>query len=108
MEQKTNEKVMEIRGLSITFSTMAGQVHAIRGVDIDLCRGETLAIVGESGSGKSVTMKAAVGILAKNGKVDGGTIQYTYRQDSGVFKTIDILKMKKRTCAARSTASRSR
>lgn len=95
MEQAIREKVMEIRGLSITFDTAAGPVHAIRGVDIDLYRGETLAIVGESGSGKSVTMKAAMGILAKNGKVGAGVIHYTYRQDDGTVKTVDILKMKK-------------
>jgi oligopeptide transport system ATP-binding protein len=96
MEQKIREKVMEIRSLSISFKTMAGLVHAIRGVDIDLYRGETLAIVGESGSGKSVTMKAAVGILAKNGIVDGGTVKYTYKQDNDEFRTVDILKMKKK------------
>lgn len=95
MEQKIREKVMEIRDLSITFRTVVGPVQAIRGVDIDLYRGETLAIVGESGSGKSVTMKAAMGILAKNGAVDQGTIRYTYRQDDGAPKTVDILKMKK-------------
>ncbi len=93
---ENREKAMEIRDLSITFETMAGPVHAIRGVDLDLWRGETLAIVGESGSGKSVTMKAAMGILAKNGKVDSGTIEYTYHQDDGNLKTVDILKMKKR------------
>lgn len=96
MEEKTREKVMEIRNLSITFRTMAGPVHAIRGVDIDLCRGETLAVVGESGSGKSVTMKAAMGILAKNSIVDEGTIRYTYRDDDDQAKTVNILKMKKR------------
>ncbi len=95
MDKKRREKVMEIRGLSITFRTMAGPVHAIRGVDIDLYRGETVAIVGESGSGKSVTMKAAMGILAKNSTVDAGTIRYTYREDDGTDKTVDILKMKK-------------
>jgi oligopeptide transport system ATP-binding protein len=96
VEPKAREKVMEIRGLHISFSTAAGLVHAIRGVDIDLYRGETLAIVGESGSGKSVTMKAAMGIMAKNGKVTGGTILYTYRHDDGTPKTVDILKMKKK------------
>lgn len=92
---ETKEKVLEIRNLNITFNTAAGPVHAIRGVDIDLYRGDTLAIVGESGSGKSVTMKAAMGILAKNAKVDSGTILYTYHQDDGTRKTVDILKMKK-------------
>lgn len=95
MEQKNREKVLEIRDLSIKFDTMAGPVHAIRGVDIDLYRGQTLAIVGESGSGKSVTMKAAMGILAKNGKVDQGTINYTYHHDDNSMRTVDILKLKK-------------
>lgn len=96
MEQNAREKIIEIRDLSITFQTLAGNVHAIRGVDIDLFRGETLAIVGESGSGKSVTMKAAMGILAKNSIVDSGTIQYTYHRDDGTKRTVDILKMKKK------------
>ncbi len=90
------EKVLTVRDLSITFSTTAGPVHAIRGVNLDLYRGETLAIVGESGSGKSVTVKAAMGILAKNGTVDSGTIEYTYRHDDGTPETVDILKMKKK------------
>ena len=90
------EKVVTVRDLSITFHTTAGPVHAIRGVNLDLYRGETLAIVGESGSGKSVTVKAAMGILAKNGTVDSGTIQFTYHHDDGTPETVDILKMKKR------------
>ena len=89
------EKVLTVRDLSITFTTTAGPVHAIRGVNLDLYRGETLAIVGESGSGKSVTVKAAMGILAKNGTVDSGTIEYTYHHDDGTPATADILKMKK-------------
>ena len=89
------EKVLTVRDLSITFTTTAGPVHAIRGVNLDLYRGETLAIVGESGSGKSVTVKAAMGILAKNGTVDSGSIEFTYHHDDGTKETVDILKMKK-------------
>ena len=47
------DKILDIKNLDITFTTTAGQVHAIRGVNMDLERGETVAIVGESGSGKS-------------------------------------------------------
>ena len=90
------EKVLTVRDLSITFTTTAGPVRAIRGVNLDLYRGETLAIVGESGSGKSVTVKAAMGILAKNGTVDSGSIEFTYHHDDGTTETVDILKMKKR------------
>ena len=90
------EKVLTVRDLSITFTTTAGPVHAIRGVNLDLYRGETLAIVGESGSGKSVTVKAAMGILAKNGRVDSGSIEFTYHHDDGTPETVNILQMKKR------------
>ena len=90
------ENVLTVRDLSITFTTTAGPVHAIRGVNLDLYRGETLAIVGESGSGKSVTVKAAMGILAKNGRVDSGSIEFTYHHDDGTPETVNILEMKKR------------
>ena len=41
------EKILEVRDLSISFKTTAGSVNAIRGVNLDLYRGETVAIVGE-------------------------------------------------------------
>ena len=52
-EEKKREKILDVKDLDITFETTAGKVHAIRGVNIDLYQGETVAIVGESGSGKS-------------------------------------------------------
>ena len=64
------EKILEVRDLNISFKTDSGTVNAIRGVNLDLYRGETIAIVGESGSGKSVTTKAIMGIMAGNGSID--------------------------------------
>ena len=61
------EKILEVRDLNISFKTDSGTVNAIRGVNLDLYKGETIAIVGESGSGKSVTTKAIMGIMAGNG-----------------------------------------
>ena len=89
------DNILKIRDLNISFSTTAGTVNAIRGVDLDLGKGETVAIVGESGSGKSVTMRAAMGILASNATVESGTIEYTFVNDEKKEETVDILKQKK-------------
>jgi len=70
------EKKLQVRGLTISFRTSNGKVQAVRGIDFDLMKGETLAIVGESGSGKSVTSKAILGILAANALIEGGEIIY--------------------------------
>ena len=70
------EKKLQVRNLTISFRTSNGKVQAVRGIDFDLMKGETLAIVGESGSGKSVTSKAILGILAANALVEGGEIIY--------------------------------
>ena len=94
MEQR--ERILQIRDLDISFATAGGFVHAIRGVNLDLFRGETVALVGESGSGKSVTMKAAMGILASNGKINRGSILYTYTDERGEKKTVDLVKMPKK------------
>ena len=73
------EKTLTIRDLRISFQASGGTVRAVRGVDLDLYQGETLAIVGESGSGKSVTVKAIMGIVSSNQIVEGGTILYRCR-----------------------------
>lgn len=70
------EKKLEVKNLRISFKTSNGKVQAVRGIDFDLYKGETLAIVGESGSGKSVTSRAIMGILAPNAIVEGGKILY--------------------------------
>ena len=70
------EKKLEVKNLRISFRTDAGKVQAVRGIDFDVYKGETLAIVGESGSGKSVTNKAIIGISAPNAIVESGEIIY--------------------------------
>ncbi|MDJ0944666.1 MAG: ABC transporter ATP-binding protein [Kiloniellales bacterium] len=65
------EPILESRGLHVRFSTPNGEVHAVRGVDLQVRAGETIAIVGESGSGKSQLMMATMGLLAQNGRTEG-------------------------------------
>lgn len=92
---KQREKVLEIRDLEIEFKTSSGPLRAVRGVDLDLYKGETVAIVGESGSGKSVTVKAIMGILSKNGKIKKGSIHYTY-EDNNQKVTKNLLEFSKK------------
>jgi oligopeptide transport system ATP-binding protein len=96
MQMKNEKTILQINDLDISFKTNAGVIHAIRGVNIDLQKGETVAIVGESGSGKSVTMKAAVGLLDSNATVNRGEILYRYVDDNGSEQIVDLLKMPKR------------
>lgn len=80
------EKVLQVKDLNISFHTFAGEVKAIRGVNFDLYKGETLAIVGESGSGKSVTTKAIMRLLPEhNSEIKSGEI---------LFKGKDLAKLK--------------
>ncbi|HLR75008.1 MAG TPA: ABC transporter ATP-binding protein [Virgibacillus sp.] len=71
------EKILEVKDLHVTFSTYGGTVQAVRGVNIDLYKGETLAIVGESGCGKSVTANAIMRLIpSPPGKIANGTITF--------------------------------
>tara|TARA_R110000868_G_scaffold43803_6_gene146968 strand:+ start:11103 stop:11891 length:789 start_codon:yes stop_codon:yes gene_type:complete len=59
-----------IRGLTKSFGTK----HVLRGLDLDVYEGESLAVIGGSGSGKSVLLKNIVGILTPDSgsiKIDG-------------------------------------
>ena len=71
-----NDCILSVRGLDIRFNLRGRVLHAIRGIDLDLYRGEVLAVVGESGSGKSVFTKSFMGLLDTNGSITGGTIDY--------------------------------
>jgi peptide/nickel transport system ATP-binding protein len=66
-----SDVLLALDGLSVDFAVSAGTVHAVRGVDLDVHRGEVVGIVGESGSGKSATMLALLGLLAPNAVVGG-------------------------------------
>ena len=65
--------LLAVRGLEVSYRTGRRDVPAVRGVDLDVAPGETVALVGESGSGKSTTAHALLGLLAANARVTAGT-----------------------------------
>ncbi|MCH8014072.1 MAG: ATP-binding cassette domain-containing protein, partial [Candidatus Dadabacteria bacterium] len=48
--------VIRIEGLWKVFETIGGRVEALKGIDLNISHGETLAVVGVSGSGKSTLL----------------------------------------------------
>ena len=72
-----NKKLLEVKNLSVSFNTYAGEVKALRDISFSVDRGETLAIVGESGSGKSVTVQTIMRLIPMPpGEIKGGEILF--------------------------------
>jgi ABC-type lipoprotein export system ATPase subunit len=57
-----NEQLIELRAVVKTFQSAAGSFTALKGVDLQISRGEFVAIIGKSGSGKSTLMNMITGI----------------------------------------------
>ena len=68
--------ILSVRNLHVRFKLRGKVLHALRGIDLDLYEGESLAIVGESGCGKSVLNKNFIGLLDQNGTVECDYIRY--------------------------------
>jgi len=60
-----NTNIVKIDDLSLEFISQAGNVHALRGISLEVGEGEIVGIVGESGSGKSVTAMNLLQLLPK-------------------------------------------
>jgi len=69
--------LLQVRDLTVEFSTRRGIVSAVQHVDLSVTKGETVGIVGESGSGKSVTSYAVMRILDRAGRIAEGSISFT-------------------------------
>ena len=78
--------VLKVDNLSVSFHTVSGIVN------LELRKGETIAIVGESGSGKSVTVKAIMGIMSSNEIINSGSIDFVY-EENGKQTSVDLLTL---------------
>ncbi|HTF47058.1 MAG TPA: ABC transporter ATP-binding protein [Pseudonocardia sp.] len=79
-----SEPVLELDGLRVSYRTSVGSVAAVRGVSMTVAKGEVVAVVGESGSGKSTLAHAVIGLLAENGRIDGGHVRLTGQELTGL------------------------
>ena len=70
------DRLLEVKGLKVSFATEDGIVHAVDGVDFELDRGQVLGIVGESGSGKSVTAMTLLGLTRDRNTSFEGEVLY--------------------------------
>src|SRR3954468_7048946 len=73
----TAQPLLDVKDLTVEFSTRRGIVKAVQHVDISVAKGETLGIVGESGSGKSVTSYAVMRILDRAGRIADGSVKFS-------------------------------
>ena len=80
----SKELVLEVKNLKTIFKSRGQEVQAVRGVEFSVEKGEIMGIVGESGSGKSVTMKAVMGILPENAKVEYDSLKLNGKELAGL------------------------
>jgi peptide/nickel transport system permease protein len=72
--------LLEVRGLTVAYATGAEPVVAVDHVDLEVGRGEFLAVVGESGCGKSTLMFAISQLLVKPAGIIGGSVVFHGRE----------------------------
>ena len=81
-------RLLQLKNLTIDFSTRSGVIRAVDGVSLHIDAGETLGVVGESGSGKSVTALSVMRLIRQPpGKVVAGAIQYAEVDVLGLTET---------------------
>ena len=77
------ESVLAVRNLSVSFRQQQRATQAVRQLNLEVRRGETLALVGESGSGKSVTSLALMRLIEQSGgQLDSGELWLRRRDNS--------------------------
>lgn len=85
----SQEPLLKVEDLKVSYHTYAGEVQAVRGVSFEVEAGEVLAIIGESGCGKSVTSRAIMSLIkAPQGEIKKGS--------KVLYKGQNVLEMSKK------------
>ncbi|MCX7366201.1 MAG: ABC transporter ATP-binding protein [Alphaproteobacteria bacterium] len=71
----TTTSLLDIENLEIAYKMGEREQRVVHGISFTVAPGEVVALVGESGSGKTTTAQAVLGLLASNGRVEGGAIR---------------------------------
>ena len=87
------ENILEVKDLHVDIKLSEGILTAVRGVNFEMKKGETLGLVGESGCGKSLTCKAILGINEKKCKTEGQILFDS--EQHGEVELIGLANMKK-------------
>ena len=91
------ESVLSVRNLSVSFTQQGHVTQAVRQLDLEVRRGETLALVGESGSGKSVTSLALMRLIEQSGgQLDSGEL-WLRRRDNSLVDLAQLRQSQMRT-----------
>ena len=80
----TQTPLLEMKDVKISFTSSTGVVEAVRGIDMTIYPGQSVAIVGESGSGKSTAAMSILGLLPGTGKVTGVQILFNGEDITGL------------------------
>jgi peptide/nickel transport system permease protein len=79
------DRLLQIRDLTIAYPSPTGSLNeVVKGVSLDVAKGQILGLVGESGSGKSQTAFATLGVLPNEAVIVGGSITFDGRQLIGL------------------------
>ena len=87
------DNILEVKDLHVNIRMPEGTLTAVRGVNFEMKKGETLGLVGESGCGKSLTCKAILGINDKKCATDGQILFDS--EQHGEVELIGLAKEKK-------------
>jgi dipeptide transport system ATP-binding protein len=87
--------ILEIRNLTVSFATRAGQFKAVDGFDLTVDQNDVVAVVGESGSGKSVAMLAVMGLLPWTATISADRMRF------GTYDLVTLAPKDRRKIAGR-------